>query len=108
MGAQLTGIQYPRLIPMPAFHKMNLTRREFKQLFEKAGFAVESVSPVENMPILYKFALLRSSEHKVFDENKARAEGYRLSWFGQRLQNFLMKFFPDRFCNIYVLIARKV
>ena len=90
------------------FHKMNLTRREFEQLFEKAGFVVESVSPVENMPILYKFALFRSAGHKIFDENKARAEGYRLSWFGQRLQNFLMKFFPDQFCNIYVLIARKV
>jgi hypothetical protein len=62
---------------------------------------------VENMPILYKFAIFRSSSHKKFDENIARAEGYCLSWLGQRLQNFLMRYFPDQFCNIYVLIANK-
>ncbi len=90
-----------------AFHKMNLTRREFAALFERAGFVVESVSPVENMPILYKFAFFRARTHKVFDENRARAEGYRLSGLGQLLQNALMRWLPDQFCNIYVLIARR-
>lgn len=90
-----------------AFHKMNLTRSEFENLFTSAGFVIEFIAPVENMPILYKFAAFRSASHKKFDENKARVEGYRLSWLGQRLQNFLMRFFPDQFCNIYVLIARK-
>jgi len=90
-----------------AFHKRNLTYKEFTALFEKAGFVVESIAPVENMPILYKFYLFRASSHKRFDENKARAEGYRLSLFGQFLQNFLMRFLPDQFCNIYVLIAHK-
>ncbi len=89
------------------FHKMNLTRSEYEQLFTRAGFVIDFIGPVENMPILYKFAIFRSAEHKQFDENKARAEGYRLSWFGQRLQNFLMRFFPDQFCNIYVLTASK-
>jgi SAM-dependent methyltransferase len=90
------------------FHKMNLTRSEYEQLFTNAGFEIDFISSVENMPILYKFQIFRTAEHKKFDENKARAEGYRLSWFGQRLQNFLMRFFPNQFCNIYVLIARKV
>jgi SAM-dependent methyltransferase len=90
-----------------AFHKMNLTRGEFEQLFEKAGFLIESVYSVENMPVLYKFRFFRASSHKDFDENRARAEGYRLSWVGQKLQNFLMRFFEDQFCNIFVLIARK-
>ena len=27
--------------------------------------------PVQNMPILYKFSFFRSTEHKIFDENKA-------------------------------------
>jgi SAM-dependent methyltransferase len=90
-----------------AFHKMNLTRSEYAQLFTRAGFVIDFIGPVENMPILYKFAIFRSAEHKQFDENKARAEGYRLSWCGQKLQNFLMRFFPDQFCNIYVLIASK-
>lgn len=90
-----------------SFHKMNLTRSEYEQLFTRAGFVIDFVGPVENMPILYKFVIFRSSDHKAFDENKARMEGYRLSWLGQRLQNFLMRFFPDQFCNIYVLIAHK-
>jgi ubiquinone/menaquinone biosynthesis C-methylase UbiE len=90
-----------------SFHKMNLTRSEYENLFKKAGFDIKFIGPVENMPILYKFACFRSATHKQFDENKARAEGYRLSWLGQRLQNFLMRFFPDQFCNIYVLIALK-
>lgn len=90
-----------------AFHKCNLTRKEFTALFEKAGFVVESVAPVENMPILYKFRLFRATSHKRFDENKARAEGYRLSLFGKFLQCLLMRLIPDQFCNIYVLIAHK-
>ncbi|HUF82637.1 MAG TPA: class I SAM-dependent methyltransferase [Burkholderiales bacterium] len=90
-----------------SFHKLNLTRSEYEQLFARAGFTVQDVYPVENMPILYKFASLRAREHKAFDENKARKEGYRLSWLGQRLQNFLMRIAPDQFCNIYVLIARR-
>jgi SAM-dependent methyltransferase len=90
-----------------AFHKMNLTKSEYATLFVRAGFEIEFIGPVENMPILYKFAMFRARTHKRFDENKARAEGYRLSWLGQRLQNFLMRFFPAQFCNIYVLIALK-
>ncbi len=91
-----------------SFHKMNLTRTEFESLFTRAGFVIDFVGPVENMPFLYKFAFFRSAEHKNFNENKARAEGYRLSWFGQSLQNFLMRILPAQFCNIYVLIARKL
>ena len=90
-----------------SFHKLNLTRSEYENLFSRAGFQVESVYPVENMPILYKFAFLRARDHKAFDENKARKEGYRLSWLGQKLQNLLMRAAPDQFCNIYVLIARR-
>lgn len=89
------------------FHKINLTRSEFETLFTRAGFQIEFVAPVENMPILYKFRFFRASSHKVFDENRARAEGYRLSSFGTGVQGLLMRLFPDQFCNIYVLIARK-
>ena len=89
------------------FHKMNLTRAEFEQAFRQEGFIIDSIAPVENMPILYKFSFFRALNHKQFNENIARAEGYRLSWFGERLQNALMRFFPDQFCNIFVLIAHK-
>ena len=76
-------------------------------LFKNHGFEIENIYPVENMPILYKFSLFRAKSHKIFNENIARSEGYRLSRFGQKLQNILMKYFPDQFCNIYVLIAYK-
>ena len=59
------------------------------------------------MPFIYKFKFFRSSHHKEFNENKARTEGYELSFFGKTIQNFLIKFFPGNFCNIYLLIAVK-
>lgn len=90
-----------------AFHKMNLSKDEFARTFTRAGFRIEFIGPVENMPFLYKFAMFRARTHKRFDENKARAEGYRLSWLGRHLQNLVMRLMPDQFCNIYVLIARK-
>jgi len=90
-----------------SFHKMNLTRKEFVSLFERAGFNVESIFPVQNMPILYKFSIFRTPTHKNFNENMARKEGYQLSTVGRLLQGFLMKYFPNQFCNIYVLIARR-
>lgn len=89
------------------FHKLNLTRKEFISTFKKVGFKIEKVLAVENMPILYKFSIFRSKEHKVFDENKARTEGYKLSFFGKMMQKVMMTFFPDQFCNVYVLIASK-
>ena len=86
---------------------MNLTKNEFSLLFKDHGFEIVNIYPVENMPILYKFSFFRSKLHKEFNENIARSEGYRLSRFGQKLQNILMKYFPDQFCNIFVLIASK-
>jgi SAM-dependent methyltransferase len=93
--------------PVRAFHKINLTYNEYVSLFTSAGFEVLAVYHVENMPLLYKFAFFRSATHKRFDENKARREGYQLSMFGRILQHGLMRFFPNQFCNVYVLIARK-
>ena len=89
------------------FHKLNLTRKEFTSVFEKAGFVIDKVFPVENMPILYKFSFFRARSHKNFNENIARSEGYKLSFLGKFLQRILMKLFPNQFCNIYVIIATK-
>jgi SAM-dependent methyltransferase len=89
------------------FHKLNLNRGECGTIFERAGFKVDRIMPVENMPLLYKFAFFRSRSHKQFDENLARSEGYQLSWLGRVLQSTMMRSFPNQFCNIYVLIAHK-
>lgn len=77
------------------FHKMNLTESEFKKLFEKHNFKVKNMYTVINMPLLYKFAFFRARDHKIFDENKARKEGYKLSFCGRLITSFLLKFFPD-------------
>lgn len=100
------ALKSPTAVPC-VFHKMNLTKSEYAALFRKAGFQVETVMPVENMPILYKFRLFRAKGHKRFDESKGRTEGYQLSALGEFLQKGLMTFFPDQFCNIYVLIGRR-
>ena len=89
------------------FHKLNLTKREFAEIFEDHGFEIENIFNVQNMPFLYKFKFFRSKSHKIFDENKARKEGYKLSFIGQLIQKFLIKFFPESFCNIYLIIAIK-
>lgn len=89
------------------FHKLNLTRAEFIDLFRRAGFEILGAYPVENMPILYKFAFFRARSHRVFDENKARKEGYKLGCIGGFLQKTLMRWFAPHFCNIFVIIARK-
>ncbi len=89
------------------FHKLNLKKKEFKNLLETNGFLVENVFNVQNMPFLYKFKFFRSEDHKKFNEEKGRVEGYQLSYLGNMLQKFLLKFFPDNFCNIYVAICSK-
>ena len=89
------------------FHKMNLTKKEFIELFKRNNFKVEHVFPVENMPFLYKFSFFREKRQKEFDENIARRDGYQLSILGNILQKFLINLFPNQFCNIYVIIAKK-
>ena len=89
------------------FHKMNLTKDEFLSLFKNAGFRILSVNPVTNMPLMYKFQAFRALNHKSFDENIARKEGYQLSSLGKFFQDILMNLFPNQFCNIYVIIAEK-
>ena len=89
------------------FHKLNLKKKEFINLLESEGFTVKDVFSVQNMPFLYKFKFFRHKNHKTFNENKSRIEGYKLSILGNFLQNFLLNFFPDSFCNIYLIIAKK-
>ena len=88
------------------FHKANYTRSEFSALLDQTGFEIETVEYVENMPFLYKFRMFRHPTHRNFNETVARGEGYRLSWFGSKMQTFLIKSFPASFCNIMVFTAR--
>lgn len=89
------------------FHKLNLTKNEFANLFKKNKFTVENIYPVENMPFLYKFSFFRARSQKKFNETIARRDGYQFSLIGKIFQEFLIRFFPNQFCNIYVLIAKK-
>ena len=89
------------------FHKMNYKTRELEGALSSTGFTVESVRFVENLPFLYKIAPFRAVGHKEFDEQKARAEGYRLSGGGRALQKLLTAISPAEFCNVYVVVARR-
>ncbi len=90
------------------FHKMNLTKKEFMNIFLNNGFIIEKVFPVENMPFLYKFSFFRAKNQKEFNETIGRRDGYQLSFFGKCLQKILILLLPNQFCNIYVIIARKI
>lgn len=90
-----------------SFHKVNLEFEEAAVLFEKSGFVIERIEPIENMPLLYKFRIFRAKTHKKFNETVARAEGYKLSNFGRTLQNYLLRNFPSSVCNVFVIVARK-
>lgn len=89
------------------FHKLNLNKKEIKNLFYKAGFKLISIKPVVNMPILYKFKFFRHMNHKIFNESLGRKEGYKLSTFGNIIQNLLFYCFPNQFCNLYVVYLQK-
>ncbi len=88
------------------FHKMNYTPRELRALFSVANFSIENFEFVENMPFLYQFRPFRHQSHRRFDEHVARSEGYKLSPFGQVLQNLLVRYWQKSFCNIAVITAR--
>ena len=89
------------------FHKLNLQRSECVQLVKDTGFIVEDVYAVENMPIWYKFPMFRARTQRRFDENVARTEGYTLTPLARAVQNFAMRWFPDHFCNVFVIVAQK-
>lgn len=88
------------------FHKANYTIGEVRAAFAHAGFAIDKIEFVENMPFLYKFATFRHKRHRRFDEHLARSEGYQLSAFGRWLQKIFIALFPATFCNIFVVTAR--
>ncbi len=89
------------------FHKLNLTQREFTTLLSDSGFRVKELHLVVNMPLLYKFRIFRHQDHKDFNENLGRKEGYKLSISGNLLYKILIKIMPAQFCNLYVIIAEK-
>jgi len=91
-----------------SFHKVNLTMAEFKALVTGAGFRLETVSFVENMSFLYKFAALRHASQKLFDESAARRAGYRFNMLGHALQRAAMALIPAQMANLAVITARAI
>ena len=90
-----------------SFHKANYSENEYRKLLLKAGFEIERMEYCENMPLLYKFKIFRHSAHKEFNEQRGRADGYRLNWLADKAQRFLYWVSPRSFCNIIVVIARR-
>lgn len=88
------------------FHKMNLTKNELVAIFSENGIDVETVEPVVNMPIFYKFRIFRSETQKNFNEHSGRVHGYQLSKVGRLIQKLCMVLAPNQFCNIYLLTGK--
>lgn len=106
--ADIRSRKTPKDSHSQVFHKMNLTRRELVEVFTNNGIQVETIEPVINMPIFYKFRIFRSHAQKDFDEHKGRVHGYKLSKFGDVLQKICMSVAPSQFCNIYLITGRPI
>ena len=89
------------------FHKINFTKAELIELYQEAGFEILYIVPAQNMPIIFKFRLFRKSFAKQFDEKLERTTGYRLNSLGLMV-NRLLSLFPNQFCSVYVVQARKI
>lgn len=89
------------------FHKINLSEKELRIIFEDNGFEVLEIKSVVNMPLLYKFSMFRHKEQKEFDEKESRNVGYKLNLVGRMLFNFMFGIAPKHFCNLYCVVARK-
>ena len=105
-GTQTRSEQVSRSSQKLEFHKMNLKIKELRKLVAEAKLEIEEIEAATNMPLLYKFKFFRHKTHRAFNENLARAEGYRLTGLGNFVHRILM-FFPNTFCNVYVVYARK-
>ena len=103
----LTKPAAPKEIIARQFHKINLTKSELRICLENAGFVVEKIYEIENMPLLFKFKTFRHQTQKNFDERAARRDGYLLNTTGSLLQYLLRKLFRRHFCNLYVVNCSK-
>jgi SAM-dependent methyltransferase len=89
------------------FHKVYLTRAECTALASSAGFDVREVHAAVNMPLWYRWRLLRSPAQRDFDEKQGRADGYALSSTGSAAQRILTRIAPDQSSNVFVVMATK-
>jgi len=103
LGLKKKSKDYKSLV----FHKINLTYNEIDNIFKNSGFEVLKIYTTDNMPLLYKIKFFRNKSQKEFNENIARRDGYSLNIFGRYITNILKKFFPNQFCSLYVVIAKK-
>ena len=104
----LRGREQPRREEGRQFHKINFTAAELRARVERNGFRVLDLEYVENMPVLYKFALCRHATHRVFDEKRGRREGYRLNWAAGAAQTVFSMLLPAQACNVFVVFAKAV
>jgi len=91
------------------FHRWHFSLDDMKQFLSKNNMEIEQVFYARNVSFLFKFDIFRAKEFKSsnFLESKARSQGFRLNWFGNMIDKFLHRAFPQLFSNLLVIIARK-
>lgn len=85
------------------FHKKNFTKSDIINLFETSNFSIINVETSINVSFLHKLKLFRGSS---FDEKIGRKMGYKLSFLGKIFHNLFL-LFPNHYCNLYVVYAKK-
>src|SRR5262249_1328114 len=89
------------------FHKWNYRRDEARAMLIHAGFDIEKQFAAINMPIFYHIKMLRDPSQSAFNQHAARAEGYRLRPFVERLQTIMLRAIPTQTCNLHIFVCRK-
>ena len=85
------------------FHKRNFSKKDLIRIFEKSKFSIIKIEPTVNVSFLFKLKYFRG---KVFDEINGRKSGYKLSLLGKVFHKAFMNF-PNQYCNLYVVYAKK-
>jgi SAM-dependent methyltransferase len=98
-------VSRPLAQPSLTFHKLNMGPGVLRDLFERAGFEVNSISPIENIRALYRFQIFREDNEKMFNENLTLHEKDQPSRPGRWVQCGLMRLLPNQTFNVCLTIA---
>jgi ubiquinone/menaquinone biosynthesis C-methylase UbiE len=90
------------------FHRWHFSLEDIVQ-FLGNDMNVEKVYYARNVSFLFKYDIFREKSLKAsnFQESKARSSGFELNLLGTILDDFLHNFFPKKFSNLLIVVARK-
>ena len=85
----------------------NIQKRYRKSTVYECKSITEYKCKLNSQNFIYEIFVLQNSMEDICITKEDEKTGYKFSKLGQMIQGFLIKFFPDQFCNIYLIIASK-